>query len=291
MNIRLNFSHPAHLSLLAGVQHDFYIPPNQRQWNDTAREDYLEFHEHVPDNLHFDEDVDEPDIVVKGDDGDIQMPLNPNAKAKDGCINAYMTESMLVIAPPPNKLWYLLGKGVDHERFSGWKGDLDGDIVTTGNNMYNRGHVYDLDVADRLRSKFGDRFKIYGRNKDEHGGCDAFVKHEELADVLREASVYVNLAHNSVSPNTLIEAMSVAVPIVSVRAMTVNDFITHDYNGIITEKVVEDVVGLLDDYERAEKLSKNVRETVLGKYNLNAFQQRWMNLISVTKMLKERGVI
>lgn len=291
MEVRLNFSHPTHLSQLEGVPHDFYIPPSERQWNATAREDYLEFHSYIPDNLHFDADIEEPDVIVKGNDADIHICMNPKAGAKDGCLNAYMTETMLVSVPPPNKLWYFLGKGVDETLFDDWKGDLNGDIVSTGNNMFNRGHIYDLDTAKMLKDTFGERFVIYGRNKDENGGCDQFVKHEELADVLCNAAVFVNLAYNSVSPNTVLEAMAVGVPVASVRAFTIGDFITHGYDGLVTQKVSEDIVRLLDDYDLSERLGCNARKTVEGKYNLELFQHRWDNLLRIARRLKEGGVI
>lgn len=295
MKVRLNFSHQIQLNYLQRLDHDFYVPHDQAQWNSTAEKDYEEMFPDGPeDNLHLDEDIDDPDVVVKGDDADIQMAINPKASQRKDCINAYLTETQLIRDPPPNDYYYYLGKGVDTSRFGRWVPDvyfgcskrakLGRDIVAVGNNIANRGHVFDLEVVDQLREEFDDRFKVYGRGD----GCDEFVTHDQLSNVLKSASVYVHIAKNSVAPNSLLEAMSTGIPIVSVWAYNITDFITDGYDGIITDDVVEGVHHLLSNHIEAEEWGINARVTAEGKYNLKRYLQRWDNLLNIAKEFKRR---
>lgn len=283
MNILLNYSHEIQLKLLSELNHDFYIPNHHAQWNDTVLEDYQTFYPgDNPSNLYFDEYIEKPDVIVNGKNADINLLNNPNASVKKGCVNAYITESLLALKPPSNKVFFLLGKGTDTDRFSGW---VSGDkIIAVGNNMGKRTHVFDKEQLNNLKDEFGDDFKAYGKGV----GCDEFVPHCELHEVLKKAKLFVNLAYNSIFPNSLLEAMSVGVPIVSVYSPTITDYLTHKYNSLITNDVVKGVNTLLDSNIDRIKFSIRSRKKAVGKYDKYEYLQRWDNLLNMVYMSKRR---
>lgn len=274
MRILLNFSHQTMLNNLSRLDHNYYIPHDQAQWYDTAERDYLEYYSEVPDNLHFDETIDDPDVVVKGENADIHILQTVGQKFKADAINVYQTETMLVLQPPQNQKWVLIRGGIDMKRFEGWKGNLDGKIVTTGNEIRERTHVFDQEKLKGLREKFGDRFEVYGRGVD----CDEFVPHERLPEALRNASVYVSIATGSMSPFSIREAMSMGMPVVSLPSRTVRDYITTGYDGVITKDLIEVIEYLREHGDEAKKIGSAARIKARGKYDVKEALKRWESL-------------
>lgn len=282
MNIRLNFSHQAHLRLLSEMDHDFYIPHDQAQWHGTAEKDYLEFYpkQGVPGNLHFDEDIDDPDVVVKGEDADIHLVQNLRAKPRKNVINAYQTETLLAKHNP--SIWFLLGKGVDTERFTGWWGDEKGPIITTDNEITRRSRIFAMDQIEAVREEFGDRFHIYGYGD----GCEEWIPHERLHKELQKCSVYVNFAKKTCSPTTVVEAMSVGCPVVTVPFPASWDFITNGYNGIITHDVVSAIKSLFDNSRKRHSMGSAARRKAVGKYDMWEYIYRWDYLFNTVRRFK-----
>lgn len=285
MEILTTYSHETRMHNFGNFEtHEFYIPPSEADRTDSAEGDYRFVYpdEKIPDNLHFDEALDSPDLIMSAGAGDISILHDLRTTPVENALNIYQTESQLVHNPPKGKRWFLILHGVDTEKFSGWEGG--GPVITLWNNIYGRRTTESksLEYAEKLKNKFGDDFKIYGYNNP-----DGFVR--DNAEALRGASVYVNIRSRGFAPFNVGEALCTGCPVVSVPHPTVQDDIIHGYNAIISDDVCSGVEKLLKDDEMAESLSKNARNLGKMRFGLEKNLARWDYAFRLTKMLKDEG--
>lgn len=280
MIVQFNYSHEVFLEMMSAVsEHDIYMSGGNIE--ETEHDDFVAVHGGVPDNIHFGRHED-PDLEVNGSNPDIHVTNNRWQDPLDDGWTVYTTEEKLAQDPPPTQRYMLIRKGIDTEKFSGWKSNLDGPVVTTINNIEDRPNDAAQDVHDALLESDLD-YRAYGRyNKD------GMLSHEEMLEALQNAGVYANLS-KTISPNSLYEALAVGLPIVSVPGYGAQDAVSHQYNGLISpqpDQFVEHVRSLKSDPESARTLAENARQTALGRYNRQEFAWRWRVVLANAKRQK-----
>lgn len=284
MKILTTYSHQTRMHNFKHLNHDFYIPPSEAKWTDSAEGDYKYCYpnEKVPDNLHYDETIDDPDLVLSAGAGDVSILHDLETEPDEGSLNIYQTETQLVQTPPRGKKWLLILHGVDTKRFSGWEGG--GPVVTFWNNIFGRRTTRDKSVgyAKKLKEEFGDDFKIYGYNNEDENGWV-----EDNAEAMREASVYVNIRTRGFAPFNVAEALCTGCPVVSVPHPTVQDDIIHNYNAVVAKDVCSAVRELLRDDEKCEFLSRNARELGKMRFGLSKNLARWDYAFRLARVLNE----
>jgi glycosyltransferase involved in cell wall biosynthesis len=93
-------------------------------------------------------------------------------------------------------------------------------------------------------------YKSYIQNKIEELGLQqvitlaGHVSNEELQHHYQTAGIFTFPSHFETSPNVIMEAMSMGLPIVTTRVGGIPDMITHQKTGLLVE--VEDAAGLAD---------------------------------------------
>lgn len=273
MRIELGFSHESYLESLSNLDEEFYVTGGRDVGE--PEEDYREMTgKPVPDNVHYG-DVSDPDVVVqKGERSDVKITHNRRTQPLKGGWTVYTTERKIGRSPPPNKKWILIRHGIDTEEFKGWKGNIDGPVITTGNNILGRKRAFSQKAYKKLVDSDLE-FKAFGRKNK-----DGFVSRDTLISELQNSSVYVNVS-KTIIPHSLLEAMSVGVPVVTVPSVGNTDAVATGFNGIVAipDKVVEATKHL-----KSNPISKihgeKARETIIGRCSIEEFVSRWGVLLS-----------
>lgn len=109
---------------------------------------------------------------------------------------------------------------------------------------------------------------------------------EELVNEYRQATVFLNTSLYSTCPTTVLEAAACGLPIVTTATTMLPDIIENGYNGFITNKPEElnmYVKRLLNNPELAYELGQNARKTMIERFSMDSFVQKWNNLFESTR--------
>jgi glycosyltransferase involved in cell wall biosynthesis len=101
---------------------------------------------------------------------------------------------------------------------------------------------------------------------------------EELVSFYQTSRIFVNTSLVSPVPTALLEAMSCGCACVALPTCMVPEVIKHGENGFLAEtpkQMREFIQLLLCDVGLAEELGKNARKTIVERFNLERFVQRW----------------
>lgn len=105
---------------------------------------------------------------------------------------------------------------------------------------------------------------------------------QELAKFHNECFVFLNTAEYSPFPMSLFEAMSCGSIVVSTASCMIPEVIQHGHNGILTNNPKEMrfyLEDILKNRQNYETLGWNARQTILEKFSLDKFVQKWDNLL------------
>lgn len=170
-------------------------------------------------------------------------------------------------------------------------------IVTVGRIDQNKNHIMLIKAFELLPDKLKEEYKveIYGTSYDdtlqhlhtycnEHGLSNSIVfkgQTSNVAEEIKDASVFVLTSNTEGMPNALIEAMTVGVPSISTNCPCGGpaDLIENGRNGILVpvndwkelskqlERIVEDKIYL-------ENLAKNGRK-IIEKLHPDLVNKKW----------------
>ena len=114
----------------------------------------------------------------------------------------------------------------------------------------------------------------------EKGGFDESRVHwvgslnrGDYQKMLRSSCCHVYLTRPFILSWSMLEAMSFGLPIVVSKTPPCEEVVKHDVNGLLADfrspyHIAQKIVELLSDREKAERLGKAARETILEKYAL-----------------------
>ena len=153
-------------------------------------------------------------------------------------------------------------------------------ILTAANYYKERGKELGYDFYTDLKELINDEEMFLHVGKSSDGSSKA---HEEidLIQIYQSSGVFLNTAIRSVLPTTLLEAMSVGMPVVTTRNKTIEKLVVHEYNGYVVDTPEEAMVAIesiMNDKDLAQQLGKNASDTIERHYNINSFGSRWVNL-------------
>lgn len=121
------------------------------------------------------------------------------------------------------------------------------------------------ELLEEFRAKaarFGDCVRVLG-----------WVPKDDVPALLHEADVFLAPARAEGMPNSVLEAMAYAVPVVATRVGSLPDLICHGENGFLTEvddidAMVDAVLHLAGDRERAEEIGLNGRKAIEERHDI-----------------------
>lgn len=171
----------------------------------------------------------------------------------------------------------IIHHGIDTEVFKPSNSERTGNILTVANDFINRDWCLNYKQFEEV-TKDLER-TIVG---DTKGLSEPAQNIEELVSFYQKHKIYLNTAHISPIPTSLLEAMSCGCAVVSCNTAAIPDYVVHGENGLLvnnTEEMKKAVKLLMDDAAMTEELGRNARYTIKTRFNLDLFVQNWKNLI------------
>ena len=108
---------------------------------------------------------------------------------------------------------------------------------------------------------------------------------QELVDHYRRARLFLNTSLVSPVPTALMEAMSCGLPPVSTETCMIPEVIDHGRNGFLSNDPKElrsYVQLLLHDEQLAQQMGQEARRTIIERFSLGQFVDRWSQLFEET---------
>jgi glycosyltransferase involved in cell wall biosynthesis len=171
----------------------------------------------------------------------------------------------------------IIQHGVDTDIFHTSSAERTGNILTVANDFINRdwclNHHQFMEVTKDINPT------IVG---DTPGLSEAAKDVNDLVDKYQTHRIYLNTAHISPIPTSLLEAMACGCAIISCNTAAIPDYVIHGYNGLLcnnTDEMKAAVKLLTNDVAMAEEFGKNAAKTIRECFNLDLFVQNWKNLI------------
>ncbi len=137
--------------------------------------------------------------------------------------------------------------------------------------------------------KFGSSeqkpIRVAGKNP---GLSEAAKTLEDLRSIYKKSSVFLNTSIHSPVPMSLMEAMACGCAVVSTATCMIPEIIKHGENGLISnnpEELKKYCEELLNNPEYARELGNKAKTTIMEKYNLNQFINRWNTIFKETLYL------
>jgi hypothetical protein len=103
----------------------------------------------------------------------------------------------------------------------------------------------------------------------------------ELVSIYQNSLIFLNTSLVSPVPSALLEAMSCGCAIVSTATCMIPEIIEHGVNGYISnnpDTLREYCTELLNEPDKAIKMGKAARETILNRFNKERFLNEWNDI-------------
>lgn len=148
-------------------------------------------------------------------------------------------------------------------------------------------------IAGSDRVVYGKQLKekSYKIIEEEKGGYDKDRVHftgslnrGDYQKMLRSSSCHVYLTRPFILSWSMMEAMSFALPMVCSKTPPCEEVMVHEENGLLADfrsphHIAEKIIELLDDREKAKRLGRAARETILRNYRLQDCLKQQKDLI------------
>jgi hypothetical protein len=167
----------------------------------------------------------------------------------------------------------IMHHGVDTELFSPSTGDRDCVVLSVVNDWINRDWCCNFQGWKRITHQLP--VKVVG---DTPGLSKPAKDINHLANLYKYSRIFLNTSTVSPIPYSLLEAMSSGCACVSTATCMIPEIIEHGVNGFISNdenELRKYTIQLLKDEELARKLGNAARQTILEKFSLPYFINRW----------------
>jgi glycosyltransferase involved in cell wall biosynthesis len=108
-----------------------------------------------------------------------------------------------------------------------------------------------------------------------------WLEHDQVADWLAQATVFVQTSHWEALPMALLEAMAAGVPCVATDAAAHRDVIEHGVTGLVAtdvDQLSRHVHALLADEPLARRLAEAARRAAAARCSGDVFRERLARL-------------
>jgi len=144
--------------------------------------------------------------------------------------------------------------------------------------------AYDFKERDELLG-YSECMQIVNGFNHIHIGNESFATKSSAAGLankyLPESRVFLNTSHYSPIPTSLLEAMRVGIPVLSVKTNTNEEIFDYDnrflYNDILDAK--QKLSSIINDNSLAKEMSKVVTDIYNKKFSTDRFVNGWNNLL------------
>ena len=176
----------------------------------------------------------------------------------------------------------VIGHMVDTELFSSGEGVRKNHILTVANDYIGRDWCLDFQRYKRVCLDKGLPVRPVG---DTPGLSRPAKDTRELVGEYNSSLIFLNTAHISPIPTSLLEAMACGCAVVSCNACAIPEYIQHGVNGLLynnDEEMAQHLVALLSNEGLAQKLGRAARQTILEKCSKDRFLEQWNTAFEFT---------
>jgi glycosyltransferase involved in cell wall biosynthesis len=155
-------------------------------------------------------------------------------------------------------------------------------ILTVANDYIGRDWCLDFRRYKRVCLDKGLPVRPVG---DTQGLSKPAKDTTELVGEYNSSRIFLNTAHVSPIPTSLLEAMACGCAVVSCNACAIPNYIQHGVNGLLysnDKEMADNLNLLLNDEELAEKLGRAARQTILEKCSERRFLEQWNTAFEFT---------
>jgi glycosyltransferase involved in cell wall biosynthesis len=188
--------------------------------------------------------------------------------------------------------------GVDTHLFSPGREPRQAFVLTTGRLSPVKGLEDLLEAAQIVNQRLGPtRFVIAGEGpvravlekkisaaalQDQVELIGHVAERERLADLYRQAALFVSPSHAEGLPTVLLEAMACECPVAATRVGGSPDVITHGENGMLVSpsqpaQLADVICDLLTHPSRREEMGRAGRRTVEAKFSWDRITQMYVD--------------
>ena len=169
--------------------------------------------------------------------------------------------------------------GMDVDEYGGYRGEVSS-VLRVGNAMSDRTLMFDVGLQEAVCRDLPHR--IVGVNPDISGSEPA-PSYEALLECYRGLRCMLHVSREEYEDGynlAMLEAMACGMPVVALSNRTspltdgVDGFLSYD-PVVLRERIEQ----LLIDPDLARRLGERARETVAGKFPIEAFTERWREAI------------
>lgn len=121
---------------------------------------------------------------------------------------------------------------------------------------------------------------LYGAHSEKFGGRGV-LPNKLLRREIAQYRVYFNPTIASSVPMAMLEAMSIGMPVVTMKSTDMPNIIKNGVNGFISDKpevLASKMALLLKDKKLAKKLGKAARRTIEDRFSMEKFTDSWNEL-------------
>ena len=302
-NIAALATHESYQEALARTGHNFYIinPENGKKWEESYRK--------LPSNcvlinnfyeLPYDIDIvlsqerNSQLSIINGFSNVSRVPVinidhtEPagdrngieNLKKINSDFNVFITEHNKNTWGSSNGA--VINHGIDTNIFRGWTPNKKKRVVYIVNFLKERDYAcgwkeweYIKNNVQRIDPEID--FILIGSNP---GLSEPINDPATIANILSNSSCYLNTSKYSPLPMSLLEAMSVGIPIVSTRYQQVAE-VLNDENSLSSNDLnvlIKNIVDICNNNSNYIKIGSAARKTVCINYSIEKFVDAWNNL-------------
>lgn len=158
-------------------------------------------------------------------------------------------------------------------------------VMTTVNAFIERDWCCGYGIWTKVTWPFSDT-RVYGFGNENLGKkyAKGFYKHTDVVDLLTKAGVYFNPAPASPIPMSLMEAMAVGTPIVTVDKYEAGLLMKDKKHGIVSSNIHELQDGIkfmLANQDVAREMGQNARELVHETFPFETFISKWQKVLRI----------
>jgi glycosyltransferase involved in cell wall biosynthesis len=152
-----------------------------------------------------------------------------------------------------------------------------------------------LMAVERLRSRFPDvRLDLVGTGRDEESlkqmstnlGLDAHVRFrgrmDDVSGALRSSDIYVQPSLNEGLPNSLLEAMASALPVVVTRVGGMPDVVADGIEGFVVspgdaDELAQAIGKLLENEKLRRKMGAKACAKIQREFSIESVSDQYIN--------------
>lgn len=175
---------------------------------------------------------------------------------------------------------YVIHHGIDTDRFYPANKDRDKVILSVVNDWINRDVFCGFKIWQRVSN--GLPVKVMG---DTPGLSKPAANHSELLEAYQSSRIFLNTSTVSPVPTALMEAMACGCAVVSTATCMIPEIIKNGENGFISNNenhIRLYLEELMSNDKLATKVGKAARETILDRFPLHRFVEKWNDLFYTT---------